>query len=123
MIGGPGSDTFVCDRFDIIVDFDSYEGDEIIGSCSVDYVFEEEEELEEIPEFNNNIFPLDVEESERLLSSSQLSQLPQKSPNYSQPPPPLNSFDMPSLSDEDLQRIPPPPMPPLNFYDFSSSFN
>jgi len=123
MIGEPGSDTFVCDRFDIIVDFDPYEeGDEIIGSCSVDYVFEEEEELEEIPEFNNNIFPLDVEESERLppspLSSS--SQLSQKSPNHSQPRS-MNSFDMPSLSDVDLQSKPPPPIPPLDFYDFRSS--
>lgn len=85
--------------------------------------FEEDKVIEEIQEFNsnNNIFPLEVEESERL-SSSPLSQLPQKSPNYSQPPPSLllfNSFDMPSLSDEDLQRI--PPLSPLNFYDFPSS--
>jgi hypothetical protein len=29
-----------------------------IGPCSVEYVVEEKEKIEEIPEFNNNIFPL-----------------------------------------------------------------
>jgi len=33
----------------------------------------------------------------------------------------MNSFDMPSLSDVDLQSKPPPPIPPLDFYDFRSS--
>ncbi|HEX6294838.1 MAG TPA: calcium-binding protein, partial [Nitrososphaeraceae archaeon] len=91
MIGGFGSDTFICNEFDRLIDFDVYK-DQIIGPCSVEYLVEqeEEEERETIPEYNNNIFPLEVEESdERLFSSSQLYQ---KSPNYSQPPPPpLNS--------------------------------
>ena len=66
MIGGFGSDAFICDQFDTLIDFDLYEGDEIIGPCSVEYVVEEEEKIEEIPEFNNNIFPLEAEEFERL---------------------------------------------------------
>jgi RTX calcium-binding nonapeptide repeat (4 copies) len=113
MIGGFGSDTFICDQFDSLIDFDLYEGDEIIGPCSVEYLVEEEEEIEEIPEFNNNIFPLEAEEFERLPP-------PLQSPNFSHPPPsppPMNSFDMPSpLSEEDHQHmIPPAPIPPLIF--------
>jgi hypothetical protein len=121
MIGGFGHDTFVCDQFDKLIDFDQFEGDEIIGSCLDEYIVEEEEkekDIEEKPTFNdNNIFPLEVEEFERFSSPpSSSSQFPEKSPNNSSPPlPPMNSFDMPSLSNEDFQRIPPPPMPSLNF--------
>ncbi len=35
MIGGMGSDTFICDEFDKIMDFVSIEGDKKIGSCLV----------------------------------------------------------------------------------------
>ena len=31
LIGGPGADTFAYDQFDIIIDFNSDEGDKIIG--------------------------------------------------------------------------------------------
>jgi hypothetical protein len=122
MIGGFGHDTFVCDQFDKLIDFNQFEGDQIVGSCSDDYVIEEEkeEEIEEKPMFNDNIFPLKVEEEEfeRVLPS--FSQLPpQQSPNYSlQPPSQLNSLDMSSMSDEDLQMTPPSTIPK---YDFSSS--
>lgn len=119
MIGGFGHDTFVCDQFDKLIDFNQYEGDEIIGSCLDEYLVEgeEEKEIEETPAFNDNIFPLEVEEFDRFSSSqSSSSQLPQPSPKYSSPPlPPMNTFDKPPLSDEDFQRIPPPPMPSLNF--------
>jgi RTX calcium-binding nonapeptide repeat (4 copies) len=107
MIGGFGHDTFVCDQFDKLIDFNQYEGDEIIGSCLDEYLVEgeEEKEIEETPAFNDNIFPLEVEEFDSF-----------SSPKYSSPPlPPMNTFDKPPLSDEDLQRIPPPPMPSLNF--------
>ena len=119
MIGGFGHDTFVCDQFDKLIEFDQYEGDEIIGSCLDEYIVEEEEEkdIEEKPAFNDNIFPLEVEEFDRF--STQQSSPPQpsqKSPNYSsQPLPPMDSFDKTPLSNEDLQRIPPPPMPSMNF--------
>jgi hypothetical protein len=53
-----GSDTFICDQFDKLIDFDLYERDEIIGPCSVEYPVEEEEEIEEIPDYDSNIFPL-----------------------------------------------------------------
>ncbi len=110
MIGGFGSDTFICDRFDRLIDFDQYKGDHIIGPCSVDYLVGEEEEIPK----NNNIFPLEAEKVERLPTPTS-PQLPQKSPYLSSPPSPLNPFDMPSLSDEDLQRIPPTPIPSLKF--------
>src|SRR5215217_4070447 len=113
MIGGRGTDTFICDQFDILVDFNRYEGDQIIGSCSVEYLVEEEEEIGEIHEDNNNnnIFPLETEAEFERLSPSLLS--PQ-SPNSSSSLPPLNSFEMPSLS-KDRQRIPLPPTPSSNF--------
>ena len=34
LTGGPGADTFTCDQFDIIIDFNSDEGDKIIGECT-----------------------------------------------------------------------------------------
>src|SRR5829696_5732395 len=34
LIGGVGADTFVCDQFDTIIDFNSDEGDKIIGQCT-----------------------------------------------------------------------------------------
>lgn len=34
MKGGPGADTFTCDQFDIILDFNSDEGDQVNGTCS-----------------------------------------------------------------------------------------
>jgi hypothetical protein len=118
MIGGFGQDTFVCDQFDKLMDFNQYEGDEIIGSCLDEYLVEDEEkDIEEKPAFNNNIFPLEVEEFDRFSTpQSSLSQPSQKSPNYlSQPLPPMDSFEKPFLTDEDLQRIPPPPMPSTDF--------
>jgi Ca2+-binding RTX toxin-like protein len=36
LIGGPGADTFVCDQFDTIIDFNSDEGDKIIGQCTAE---------------------------------------------------------------------------------------
>jgi hypothetical protein len=46
MVGGFGSNTFICDQYDILVDFDHYEGDKIIGSCSIDDLVEEKKEEE-----------------------------------------------------------------------------
>jgi hypothetical protein len=34
MAGGTGNDTFICDLFDTIIDFNLEEGDKIIGQCS-----------------------------------------------------------------------------------------
>src|SRR5829696_4056595 len=36
LIGGVGADTFVCDQFDTIIDFNSDEGDKIIGECTAE---------------------------------------------------------------------------------------
>ena len=36
LTGGPGADTFTCDQFDIIIDFNSDEGDKIIGECTAE---------------------------------------------------------------------------------------
>ena len=34
MAGGLGNDTFICDLFDTILDFNLIEGDKIVGECS-----------------------------------------------------------------------------------------
>ena len=91
-----------------------YERDEINGPCSVEYLVEEEEEIEEIPEYDSNIFPLEAEEFERLHSLL---------PNFSHllplpPPQSSNYFDMSSLSEEDHQMIPPPSIPGIISMNF-----
>ena len=35
LTGGKGADTFICDSADTITDYNSAEGDKIIGQCSV----------------------------------------------------------------------------------------
>ncbi|HSL13043.1 MAG TPA: hypothetical protein VK882_02195 [Nitrososphaeraceae archaeon] len=35
LTGGRGADTFICDSADTITDYNSAEGDKIIGECSV----------------------------------------------------------------------------------------
>src|SRR5215207_2805915 len=35
MAGGLGNDTFICDQFDTIIDFNLNEGDKIVGQCSI----------------------------------------------------------------------------------------
>jgi Ca2+-binding RTX toxin-like protein len=120
MIGGFGSDTFICDQFDTIVDFDPYnEGDQIIGSCSVNYLQEQKSEN------RNNIFPieseLEPEESSKeilqpLQSQTSVSTEASKSLPFSSSRESLNSFDESMLS-KDFQRIPPAPMPPVNSFD------
>jgi Ca2+-binding RTX toxin-like protein len=43
LTGGKGADTFICDSADTITDYNSAEGDEKIGQCSVvDEAFAEE---------------------------------------------------------------------------------
>ena len=36
LIGGLGTDTFICDQLDTIIDFNSDEGDKIIGECTAE---------------------------------------------------------------------------------------
>jgi Ca2+-binding RTX toxin-like protein len=118
MIGGFGHDTFVCDKFDTIVDFDPYEGDEIIGSCSVNYLVEdaktngiEDKRREDNNNNNNNIFPIESEGS----SDKMLQPLQSSSASSAES---RNSFDGSSILSKDFQRIPPPsPIPPLNSFD------
>ena len=94
MVGGLGNDTFLCDQSDILIDYNSTEGDQIIGSCSVQSGDKEEGPL--IPD--NDIPP------EKLFKS---------------PPLPLNPNDIPLP--EGFQSDPPPPpfhpndIPPSEF--------
>lgn len=58
LIGGNGADVFICDLTDTITDFNSAEGDKIIGQCSVI-----DESLSESPsetESNGSTFSINV---------------------------------------------------------------
>ena len=110
--GGIGSDTFICDENDILVDFNSNEKDNIIGSCSTEYLVEnkEEKEANELKETqiekihgDNNIFPVELATSKFEKMSKPLhSSL--KSPQQSES---LNDFNTPSHISKDFQKIDP----------------
>ena len=119
MIGGPGADIFICDEKDLLTDYDVTEGDQIIGTCSMKFPVQKEKVLEEIPENNNNdnIFPLatttiTTTQPEKFNSSQNFTNA-----NTSQ----INSEDISSVSDKDLQKITLFPLPSVNFNEFQSS--
>ena len=117
MIGGPGADIFICDEIDLLSDYDITEGDQIIGNCSMKFPVQKEKVLEGIPENNNNdnIFPLattTTTQPEKFNSSQNFTNA-----NTSQ----INSEDIPSVSDKDLQKITLFPLPSVNFNEFQSS--
>ena len=55
LIGGVGADTFVCDQFDTIIDFNSDEGDKIIGECTAEDHAKPTSSVENLPlSFSSN---------------------------------------------------------------------
>jgi RTX calcium-binding nonapeptide repeat (4 copies) len=117
MIGGPDADILICDETDLLTDYDVSEGDQIMGTCSMKFPDQKEKVVEEIPKNKNknNIFPLTttrITQSEKFNPSQNFSH-----PQTSQ----INSENIPSLSDKDLQKITPFPLPSVNVNDFQSS--
>ena len=98
MAGGLGNDTFICDQFDTIIDFNLTEGDKIVGDCSS---LDQTHEIEK--SFDNN-----PQEDFRSALPSPPQQLPQFS-NQNNP-------------QEDFQLGPSPPFNPNNIppEDFGS---
>jgi hypothetical protein len=87
MAGGTGDDTFICDLFDTILDFDIEEGDKIIGQCS---------SLDQQTEF------------ERSLNNTPQEDSQSGSPPSSPLPPPFPRFNN-QIPLEGFQAGPPPP--------------
>ena len=86
MIGGTGNDTFICDPSDILIDYNSTEGDKIIGSCSVKSD-DDEKEIPPIPDNDTISSPEEFFESPLLpLNPNNAPQLEEFHPG----PPPLN---------------------------------
>jgi len=120
--GGIGSDTFICDENDILVDFNSNEEDNIIGSCSTEYLAEnkEEKEVNELKETqiekihgDNNIFPVELATSKfEKMSKPIHSSL--KSPQQSES---LNDFNTPSQISKNFQKIDPSSTKSSNQFD------
>jgi hypothetical protein len=133
MAGGTGNDTFICDLFDTIIDFNLTEGDKIIGQCSsLDQTdFEKpfhntsQEDFEsgspssvaqQIPRFDN---PIQVEDFQAAspppsfhpnnISSEEFKLPPQPQPQPKVQPPPSTQDD---YHTEDFGSVPPIPVPP-----------
>src|ERR671911_135527 len=99
MAGGTGNDTFICDLFDVLIDFNLNEDDRIIGQCS------------------------SLDQTEIKASPANTLQEDFKLPPQSQPPqpklqsPPLFNHD--DIPQEDFGSVPPFPIPPSNEIYFS----
>lgn len=121
--GGIGSDTFICDENDILVDFNSNEKDNIIGSCSTEYLAEnkEEKEANELKETqiekihgDNNIFPVELTTSKFEKMSKPL-QSSLKSPQQSES---LKDFNTPSSQiSKGFEKIEPSSTKPSKEFD------
>ena len=110
MAGGTGNDTFICDLFDTIIDFNIEEGDKIIGQCS---------SLDQ-PEFKRS--PGNIPPQEDFQTGSPSSPLPPPIPRFNNqiplegfqarsPPPSIHPNNGPPA---ELQLQPPPqPQPQL----------
>jgi Ca2+-binding RTX toxin-like protein len=104
MAGGSGNDTFICDRFDTIIDFNLTEGDRIVGECSS---LNQTQEIEK--SFDNN-----PQEDFR----SALLSPPQQLPQFSNQNNPQEDFQLGSSPPFNPNNIPPeefklpPPLPP-----------
>jgi len=132
IIGGIGSDTFICDENDILVDFNSSE-DNIIGSCSTDYLAQDKEEKEtneikkETPR-DNGLFPVELEppKFENKLKPLQSSPKPlqqSESLNHAETPSQISkdyqNMDSPSTASSNLFNIP-IPLPSVNLQSSSN---
>ncbi len=143
MAGGTGNDTFICDLFDTIIDFNLEEGDKIIGQCSsldqTEFETPSDNTPQEnfhfgspsstpppqLPRFNHQI-PLEDFQAgpppKQPFHSNNVPpeqfQLPtQPQPPNSQPKiqsPPQPAFSHDDIPQEDLASFPPYPVPPSN---------
>ena len=113
MAGGIGNDTFICDLFDTIIDFNSNQGDKIIGQCSpVDQV-EDEASSDIIPQENFHLG------SSTIPILNLIIDIPAE--DFQAGPPPQQSFDSNNIDMEEFESLPPPPPPQQQQQSFDSN--
>jgi hypothetical protein len=124
MAGGIGNDTFICDLFDTIIDFNSNQGDKIIGQCSPEDQVEDAASSDIIPQenfqpgpppssqFNHNIPAEDFQPGPPPQQSFNSNNIPMEEHKLPPPgPPPQQSFNSNNIPMEE-HKLPPPGPPP-----------
>jgi hypothetical protein len=142
MAGGLGNDTFICDQFDTIIDFNLTEGDKIVGDCSsLDQTKEIEKSFDNNPqedfrsalppllrqllELNDHNIPLEDDQPvQPLINPNNIppgevklppQPQPQSTPPHPQSTPPPQPFSHDDdIPPADLGSVPPVPVPPSN---------
>src|SRR5215203_1827671 len=120
MGGGLGNDTFICDQFDTIIDFNLNEGDKIVGQCSTNDLAENKTSFHNLTQkdfqlglppssFNPNNLPQEQEDEFKMPPPPPQQQPESKLQSPSQPV--FGGDDMPT---EDFGSFPPVPLPPSN---------
>ena len=107
MAGGTGNDTFICDLFDTIIDFNLEEGDKIIGQCSSHDQTEFETPSDNTPQENFHFG------SPSSTPPPQLPRFNHQIPleDFQAGPPPKQPFHSNNEPPEQFQ-LPTPPQPP-----------
>jgi hypothetical protein len=127
MAGGLGNDTFICDQFDTIIDFNLNEGDKIVGQCSTNDLAKNETSYDNFNQkdfqpgrpppspFNPNNIPQEQEDEFKMPPS------PQPQSKLQSPSQPA-AFSRDDIPPEDFGSFPPVPVPPSNEKYFSGPF-
>src|SRR5215204_2158986 len=122
MAGGLGNDTFICDQFDTIIDFNLNEGDKIVGQCSLIDLAENETSYDNFTQedvqtvlppppasFNPNNLPQEQEEEFKMPPPQPQ---PKLQPKLQSPPPLQPVFSPDDMPTGDFGSFPPIPVPP-----------
>ncbi|MDF2736964.1 MAG: repeat protein [Nitrososphaeraceae archaeon] len=106
MIGGRGADTFLCNQYDKIIDFNTTEDDRMIGSCKV-----QSPELTAISD-NNTPTQTELQSTQSLSSIEEARSLPPSNANDGLPNfEPILLFDPNDLHSSEFQSLSPLPIP------------
>jgi hypothetical protein len=115
MAGGLGNDTFICDLFDTIIDFNLNEGDKIVGQCSSFDQTEIETSFDDNPpeDFQAGPTPPSFHPSNSPPKEFKLP-LPPQQQQPLPPAPPAPPVSHNDIHSQDFGSIPPIPLPPPN---------
>ena len=119
MAGGLGNDTFICDLFGTIIDFNLNEGDKIIGQCSTIDQAENETSYDNIPQEDFQQGPPPPFNPNNLPPEEFKVPPPQPQSKLQSPPLVFSNDDIPP---EDLGSFPSFPVPPSNEKYISEPF-
>jgi hypothetical protein len=107
MVGGRGSDSFLCNQDDIVIDFNASEADQIIGLCKSN-------EIIAISDNNNNNNPPNKSDFGSPQSPSSTAETPSPPLNANDALPnfePIFRFNPNDVHHVDFQSLPPLPIP------------